>query len=161
MQTVPSRFDQILHVKRQAAWGGVASTTFSFRDGASYRPYIKVAGNPELREGMQVLALLRKPDDWSSLVGWKDPVTGALTVKRPDVYRRLLMRQAAIIIVVIATWYLGAHLSLLIGAIGPLAYGAWMTYRELRQAEADLREIELLGLHGNADTGTQVRNRDL
>ena len=59
---------------------------FSFVSKFEYTPYVTVPGSPRLEAGMSVLALLREPEDWKSLVGWLDLDTGELAAPNPNWY---------------------------------------------------------------------------
>jgi hypothetical protein len=146
MQAIITRFDQVLHVKRWGSLTGPRSTTFSFRAGGGYTPYVTVDANPELRDGMNVLAFLRRQDDWKSLVGWKDLDTGKLAIPAPTAYRKTLLIQAAASIALLVAWLMGAPTAGVIAGLTILAGGLWTSAHELRQAERDRREIELLGV---------------
>lgn len=84
MQAVTVVFDEILHVHRVGETrSSPEHTVFSFMSNFKYTPYVTVPGSPRLEPGTRVKALLREPDNWKSLVGWRDLKTGELSARSP------------------------------------------------------------------------------
>jgi len=79
MFTARATFQQVEHVTRNAATRfSPECTVFSFMSDFVYHPYVTVPGRPQISPGVRVVALLRRQDDWKTLVGWRDLETGAL-----------------------------------------------------------------------------------
>ena len=60
--------------------GLLTETSFGFESGGKRHFDITVPGRPRIEQGMTVIALLEKPNEWGSrgLLGWVDCVNGAL-----------------------------------------------------------------------------------
>jgi hypothetical protein len=80
MQELPTTFVRVLKVERvHVPWfsrGGVERTMFTFEasDGRVHRA--SVLGHPHIVDGMSVVAVLARTNDWQSLVGWVVQPTG-------------------------------------------------------------------------------------
>ena len=60
-------------------------TIFGFEKNRKRHFLVTVPGRPRIEQGMTVIALLKKPDDWSegSLLGWIDTRDGSLVCESP------------------------------------------------------------------------------
>lgn len=65
--------------------GPLIETSFGFESGGKRYFDITVPGRPRLQQGMTVIALLERPNEWSSqsVWGWVDCVDGALVCYSP------------------------------------------------------------------------------
>lgn len=65
--------------------GLLTETSFGFESGEKRHFDIAVPGRPRVEQGMTVIALLEKPDEWGSrgLLGWVDCVDGTLVCDSP------------------------------------------------------------------------------
>jgi hypothetical protein len=151
MQTVSVVFDEVLHVHRlRASRTAPARTVFSFMANFDYTPYVTVPGHPRLEPGMKVLALLREPGDWKSLVGWRDTQTGEVAAPSPRwrLYRMIfLCGWLAVTMTIVG---LGAlRLEALQLPFSLLFAGLWavlsyLEYKAWRRAQADLDAVKRL-----------------
>ena len=71
-----------------AAYSGgglLLQTSFGFESGGKRFFDVTVPGRPRIAQGMTVIALLEKPNDWSSdsFMGWVDCVDGSLVCDSP------------------------------------------------------------------------------
>lgn len=80
MQLLRVRFDRIFDVVLDPMKSHSLSTLFSFESGGKRYFSISITGKPRLENGMEVVAALSKKDDWQSLLGWKDLLTGEIHV---------------------------------------------------------------------------------
>ena len=78
MQQVTIRFDEVFDVVHGAARDRTPGTLFSFRCGTRREYGVRVPGKPHLHADMTVTALLARPGDWQSLIGWVDRDTGEI-----------------------------------------------------------------------------------
>lgn len=96
MSKVTVRFDEIARVSRDGGWTGrnywPRQTVFSFMSDFKYFPYVAAPGWPEIREGLTVTALLEKPGDWKSMLGWVNHDSGEIAAPNPVEY----MKQAGV-----------------------------------------------------------------
>ena len=80
MQELPITFVRVFDVERaRVPWfsrGGVERTVFTFEapDGRVHQA--SILGHPHLANGMSVVAVLAKENDWQSLIGWVLQPTG-------------------------------------------------------------------------------------
>lgn len=90
MQRVTVTFDLVFDLRRSAGsiWQ-TRVTHFSFKAGSQVQRGLTVPGWPRLQVGDTVTALLRRPGDWSTLVGWVNhnngevaAATGERTLRR-------------------------------------------------------------------------------
>lgn len=65
--------------------GFLVETSFGFESGGKRHFDISVPGRPRLEQGMTVIALLEKPNEWGSesVLGWVDCKDGALVCSSP------------------------------------------------------------------------------
>ena len=65
--------------------GLLTETSFGFESGGKRHFDIAVPGKPRIEQGMTVIALLEKPNEWGSkgLLGWIDCVDGSLVCDSP------------------------------------------------------------------------------
>jgi hypothetical protein len=68
MKAVAAQFEQVKVLKRHQNWLNGPSTTFSFATPGRQSREVTVYGATELRSTMPVVAVLRDPDDWGSLI---------------------------------------------------------------------------------------------
>jgi hypothetical protein len=152
MQTVTVVFDEILHVHRnRASRTAPEHTVFSFISMFLYTPYVTVPGLPRLEPGMTVQALLREPDDWKSLVGWRNTKTGELAAPNPRWHSYRLLVLCGWLTLSLAIMVRGAvtldspHvlLSLLFASLW--AVFSRLEYKAWRRAQTDLKALQGLG----------------
>jgi hypothetical protein len=84
---------------------------------------------------MPVIAVLRDPDDWGSLIGWKDLETGAVVCKSEADARRSVVWTSALVAALLLSWIAGVSLGVLIGAFVILSYSLWQALREFRDTK--------------------------
>ena len=144
MHAVRVRFDQILNVHRHSKWWGGPKVTFSFVCAGVYTPYITVYDAPDLREGMEVVALLREPGNWKSLAGWKDIATGAVVYAGPRGSKTQFVLSVAVtcMITAVAAITLAGPTALWLAAFG--SYGTWGNWKNWRRTERDSAELSQL-----------------
>jgi len=101
-----ARFDELHHVHRnQASRTTPKHTVFSFMSNYNYVAYVTVPGHPRLEPGMMVMASLREPGDWKTLVGWQDLDTGELVKPDSTWHRnRLLFLALWLLLALIFSW---------------------------------------------------------
>ena len=65
--------------------GLLTETSFGFESGGKQHFDITVPGRPRIEQGMTVIALLKRPNEWGSrsLLGWVDCVDGSLVCDSP------------------------------------------------------------------------------
>jgi hypothetical protein len=151
MYTVRVTFDEVLHVHRNSAsLTSPKHTVFSFMSNYQYTPYVTVPGFPELRPGMKVVALLRKENDWKSLVGWRNLETNE--VAAPDERQRLIsLLMSSVLTVFVVMAFGGNFLRDPAANVWPLAlfFSLWLAvfiveYREWQQARAEVKSVNAL-----------------
>ncbi len=76
-------FEQVFDVTRNVRRSRVPSTEFGFQAGEMKVQSVLVSGSPRIEAGMTVTALLDRPGDWQSLLGWVDHETGEIASQRP------------------------------------------------------------------------------
>ena len=121
---------------------------FSFMSKFEYTPYVTVPGSPRLEAGMSVLALLRVPEDWNSLVGWLDLETGELAAPNPNwyLYRLLFICGWSILVALVMSQgalllqFPQALLWLLLASFW--AIFSFTQYRAWRQTQAELKALQ-------------------
>lgn len=66
--------------------GLLTETSFGFESAGKRHFSVTVPGRPRIEQGMSVIALLEKPNQWSSrnLVGWVDCLDGTLVCDSPS-----------------------------------------------------------------------------
>lgn len=152
MQTVTVVFDEILHVHRnRACRAAPENTVFSFMSMFEHTPYVTVPGLPRLEPGMTVQALLREPNNWKSLVGWRDMKTGELAAPKPRWHLNRLLFLCAWLVLSLAFMARGAvtlassELLLSLFFASFWAVFSRLDYKAWRRAQADLRALQGLG----------------
>jgi hypothetical protein len=80
MELVTVRFDRIFDVVKGRK-GRKPVTFFGFQFGDSKRYGVPAPGNPMLREGARVTALLGEAGNWQKLVGWYDHTSDEVVVE--------------------------------------------------------------------------------
>ena len=73
-------FDEVMHAMRSTR-NKMACVDFSFRAGDERHYAVTAWGEPSVRGGMTVTAVLRHAGDWQSLIGWVDHETGEVCCK--------------------------------------------------------------------------------
>lgn len=119
-------FDEVMHAMH-ATRNKMACVDFSFRAGSERHYAVTAWGEPSVRSGMTVTAVLRHAGDWQSLIGWVDHETGEVCCKpwSADAWCVLVLPATWAFAATLApTTRVGAVLVLLLGILGFLA-GAW------------------------------------
>jgi peptidoglycan/LPS O-acetylase OafA/YrhL len=152
MQIVTVVFDELLHVQRnRASRTAPEHTVFSFMSMFEYTPYVTVPGLPRLEPGMTVQALLREPNNWKSLVGWRDVKTGELAAPKPRWHLNRLLPLCVLLVLSLAIMASGAVKLASTELLLPLLFAAFcavfsrLEYKAWRRAQADLRALQALG----------------
>jgi hypothetical protein len=139
MQELPITFARVLHVERvRVPWfsrGGVERTVFTFEAADGRVHQTSVLGHPRLANGMSVVAVLAKENDWQSLIGWVVQPTG-------EVAGSGLLNTSHVIVAVFAG-SIGCTLAALNGywvaALGFGAATAWVVASLRKGVELDQR----------------------
>lgn len=151
MEVVTIVFDEILHIHRnEASRTAPSHTIFSFMSNFEYTPYVTVGRQPSLRPGMCVRALLRRPGDWNSLVGWHDIGTDELAAPDPKwhltraIYSGSFSLIAIAIIIRTSPAFSIDQAFLLVCALSATGAIARSQYKSWRRDQADLRVLQQL-----------------
>jgi hypothetical protein len=83
MEQVTVTFDRVFDVVRNVQRNRVLCTEFGFQFGGLRKCGVAVPGSPEIEEGITVTAILRKPENWQTLMGWVNHKTGEVVCKSP------------------------------------------------------------------------------
>jgi hypothetical protein len=152
MQTVTVVFDELLHVHRnRASRTAPEHTVFSFMSMFEYTPYVTVPGLPRLEPGMTVQALLREPNNWKSLVGWRDLKTGELAAPKPRWHLNRLLFLFGWLVLSLAIMARAAVTLSSSELLLPLLFASFwavfsrLEYKAWRRAQADLKALQGLG----------------
>jgi hypothetical protein len=152
MQTVTVVFDELLHVHRnRASKAAPEHTVFSFMSMFEYTPYVTVPGLPRLEPGMTVQALLREPNNWKSLVGWRDMKTGELAAPKPRWHLNRLLFLCVWLVLSLTIMAHGAVTLASSELLLPLLFASFcavisrIEYKAWRRARADLMALQALG----------------
>ncbi|MDR2187053.1 MAG: hypothetical protein LBE62_03250 [Azonexus sp.] len=101
MEEVTQTFDRIFGVQQQVRDRfGSKFTTFGFESKGRRYFELSVQGWPTLNDGMTVTALLRKSDDWKSVVGWVAHDSGEIVCR--DTRRHFVSAAWLLLITLIA-----------------------------------------------------------
>ena len=157
MQTVRVAFDDVLHVHRnRASRTAPEHTVFSFMSQFNYTPYVTVPGSPRIEPGMSVLALLRNPEDWKSLVGWLDLKTGELAAPKPNWHlHRLLFLSSWLLVASAFMGHEALQLQFPQALLWALFASFWAVffrseYKAWRQAQSDRKSLQSLAAANDA-----------
>jgi len=82
MNEVTITFDEVFDIVRNSQRSRVLSTQFGFRSGDMKKHGITVPGSPRIEAGMTVTAVLERPGDWQTLLGWVNHETGEIACRR-------------------------------------------------------------------------------
>ena len=82
MNEITITFDQVFDVVHRSQRNRVLSTQFGFQSGDMKKVGVTVPGSPRIEAGMTVTALLERPGDWQSLLGWVNHETGEIACRR-------------------------------------------------------------------------------
>lgn len=86
MMQVTVTFDRVFDVQRVSATrDNPKQTLFGFQSRAMRQCGVTVPGWPQIEPGMTVACLLKEPENWQTLQGWKNLDTGE--VVGPDIAR--------------------------------------------------------------------------
>jgi hypothetical protein len=130
MKAVAAQFEQVKVLKRHQNWLNGPSTTFSFATPGRQSREVTVYGATELRSTMPVVAVLRDPDDWGSLIGLRDLETGAIACKSEAHARRSVACASVFIVALLVSWIAGISFGMLIGAFVIVSFSLWQALRE-------------------------------
>ena len=154
MQTALVTFEQVQHVHRYRSTATVPKFShFSFMLVDNYQPYVAVPGWPEIADGVTVVAVLRTPADWKSLVGWVNVKTGEVAVPN---YQATLTSLLLILVMAVVPFFLffGARPWAYPQPFWPVAFLAVLglacalEFRKYRRKRNDARTVvELVRLH--------------
>ena len=81
MNQVTVTFDRVFDIVRNSQRNRVSCTEFGFQAGELRKYGIAAPGSPRIEPGMTVTAVLQRPGDWQSLLGWVDHETGEVACK--------------------------------------------------------------------------------
>jgi hypothetical protein len=83
MEQVTIRFDRVFDLHRIKSTRHIPRhTLFSFQAAGKCTYSISVPGWPEIKADLTVTALLRKPGNWQTLVGWVNHASGEIAEER-------------------------------------------------------------------------------
>ncbi|RLJ38896.1 hypothetical protein [Acidovorax sp. 106] len=79
MQVITLTLERVFDIQRREATRFIPKHThFSFESEGRLRYTVQVPGWPSIEAGHTLTALLEKPDNWQTLVGWKNSNTNEL-----------------------------------------------------------------------------------
>ena len=78
MNEVTITFDRVFDIARTSRRNRVVRTEFGFQSGDLKLDRIAVPGAPRIEDGMTVTALLERPGEWRTLLGWVNHATGEI-----------------------------------------------------------------------------------
>ncbi|MEJ8812762.1 hypothetical protein WKW77_16870 [Variovorax ureilyticus] len=81
MHEITITFDRVFDIVRGARRGRVPSTVFGFQAKEVEVRGVAVAGSPRIEAGMTITAVLERPGDWQSLIGWVNHETGEIACR--------------------------------------------------------------------------------
>lgn len=82
MNEVTITFDRVFDIVPTSQRKRVVRTEFGFQAGDLKQERVAVPGSPRIEDGMTVTALLDRPGDWRSLLGWVNHETGEIACYR-------------------------------------------------------------------------------
>lgn len=82
MNEVTITFDQVFEIVRDSRRNRAPCTEFGFQSGVVKEHGIAVPGSPQIEAGMTVTAVLERPGDWRTLLGWVNHETGEIACSR-------------------------------------------------------------------------------
>lgn len=139
MQLLRVRFDRIFDVVLDPMKSHSLSTLFSFESGGRRYFSVSITGKPRLENGMEVVAALSKKDDWQSLLGWKDLLTGEIHVSNGAHAKAAIAKTSSLFLTGVAGffysgnyWFLG--LSVLMLALLLPALRELQEFKQARKA---------------------------
>lgn len=155
MNKVIVTFDRVFDIVRRLMGSRMPCTEFGFQNGDTKKYGITAPGLPRIEAGMTVTAVLRRPDDWQTLIGWVDHETGEIACRSPMLE---IGGFAALLIGAIWAHYLMDSHSIVAGLVLVLAIslcvGGVVRMREAMLARRFLRRIR--ATLRNAAPGTNI-----
>ena len=98
MQKIPVRFDRIFDFVRVG--GKNPYTAFGFQNSHMKQCGVQVDGWPEIKEGMELSIVLRDPEDWTTIIGWRNEVNGELFL--PGMWHSLIFCFVILFLIIFA-----------------------------------------------------------
>jgi hypothetical protein len=83
MNTVTITFDRVFDIVHRSRRNRVLSTEFGFEARDVKASGVAVPGAPRIEAGMTVTAVLERPDNWRTLLGWVNHGTGEIACRSP------------------------------------------------------------------------------
>jgi len=74
-------FDRVFDIVRRSQRNRMPCTEFGFQAGDQKKYGIAAPGSPRIVAGMTVTAVLHRPGDWQTLLGWVDHETGEIVCR--------------------------------------------------------------------------------
>ena len=145
MQQITTTFDRVFDVVASGTPYRQRGTLFSFESSGLKEYGVLIAGNPTLRSGMTVTAILKVPGNWQSLMCWQNHQTGEIVFggHEPPPLRILhVIPLGVVAATVLHTIFRQSPWLAICGAAVVLAYlaGEVFTTRQLLHARAQLRQ---------------------
>ena len=81
MNEVTVTFDRVFDIVRRSQRNRVPCTEFGFQAGDVKKYGIAAPGSPRIEAGMTVTAVLQRPGDWQTLLGWVNHETGEIACR--------------------------------------------------------------------------------
>jgi hypothetical protein len=81
MNEVTVTFDRVFDIVHRSPYNRVPFTGFGFQAGDVKKYAIEVPGSPRIEAGMTVTAVLLRPGDWRTLLGWVNHETGEIVCR--------------------------------------------------------------------------------
>ncbi|SCK21505.1 hypothetical protein VAR608DRAFT_1645 [Variovorax sp. HW608] len=81
MNAVTITFDRVFDIVHRSRRNRVLSTEFGFESADVKESGVAVPGAPRIEAGMTVTAVLERPGDWRTLLGWVNHGTGEIACR--------------------------------------------------------------------------------
>ncbi|SEB13473.1 hypothetical protein [Variovorax sp. YR216] len=81
MNEITITFDRVFDIVRGSRRNRVPCTVFGFQSGDVEERSVAVPGSPRIEAGMTVTAVLERPGDWQTLLGWVNHETGEIACR--------------------------------------------------------------------------------
>ena len=143
MHIAKIKMDRVFDIVQDPTRRGTSATLFSFEANGKRHFSVSIDGRPRLEDGMEVVAVLHRSNDWQSLIGWKDLGTGLIHMPKQSASLLTMAMTFPVFIAVAGGYYSTGSLWLLLGCVAfSVAYltvmdgvrRTWQAKRMLMQA---------------------------
>jgi hypothetical protein len=94
MHSVTLRMDRVFDIQADAFSGDTRRTLFSFESNGKRYFSVLVNGDPQLESGQTITAILKRPDNWQTVMGLRVHETGEVCAPSTGVHMGLLLLTA-------------------------------------------------------------------